>query len=129
MKKLIYGTLFLALLGIGIAGCKKESITPQNPASDINSETQVLKKGGVVYANLSCDLPNGQTGCQCTITQSDDDCSLQTDCTAQSSLPNYSHELEAMFTQQEIRDRAINRVRITEPELIDALRLDNFPVK
>jgi hypothetical protein len=29
MKKLIYGTLFLAFVGIGVIGCKKEVI--QNP--------------------------------------------------------------------------------------------------
>lgn len=41
MKKLIYGTLFLALVGIGVVGCKKE--LPKNSLKEqINSKTSSL---------------------------------------------------------------------------------------
>ncbi len=127
MKKLIYGTLFLTLVGIGVIGCQKEHISQQQTSGSAESVTQVLKS--VVYASLTCELANGQTGCQCAVTQSDDDCSEQTACTAQSLLPNYSHTLATMFTAKQIQDRADHKVRITEPDLIAALKLDNFPLK
>ena len=41
MKKLIYGGLFLALLGIGIVGCKKEEVTNQQNAN--NSSNKIAK--------------------------------------------------------------------------------------
>lgn len=129
MKKLILKGLFLFLIGMISLGCEKEQMAPQNTNELYNSDTQVIKANGVVYANLSCELPNGQTGCQCTITQSDDDCELQTDCKAQSTLSNYNSALQAMFTLEEIQTRARNRVRITEPELIEALKRDKFPLK
>ncbi|MFN3755576.1 MAG: hypothetical protein ACK4RM_01345 [Flavobacterium sp.] len=129
MKKLIFGGLFLALVGIVFVGCNKEQIIQQNSSEIDESNQMQLKSNAVVYANLSCELPNGETGCQCTITQSDDDCELQTACTAQSSLPNYSDALEEMFTREEIQYRARNNVRITERELIEALKKDRFPLK
>lgn len=129
MKKLIFGVLFLASVGITFIACNKEQIIEQNSTGIVESNNVHLKAKGVVYANLSCTLPNGETGCQCTITESDDDCELQTPCTAQSALPNYSDALEQMFTSHEIQSRARNNVRITEPDLIDALKKDGFPLK
>lgn len=129
MKKLFFGSLFSIFIGIILIGCNKEQIKPQPTTANEESSNVAFKKGGVVYANLSCKLPNGETGCQCAITQSDDDCSLVTECTAQSTLLNYDTALKNMFTYAEIQKRAINNVRITEPELIVALKLDNFPLK
>lgn len=129
MKRLIFEMLFLALVGIAFIGCTKEQIIQQN-SSGIDELNQFrYSSNNVVYANLSCELPNGETGCQCTITESDDDCELQTVCTAQSSLTNYSLALRAMFTSEEIQSRARKNVRITERELIAALKKDGFPLK
>lgn len=44
MKKLIYGGLFLALIGIGLVGCKKELI-PQNPLQNSSNEFKVSTDG------------------------------------------------------------------------------------
>lgn len=129
MKSIIYGISFLALVGTFIVGCQKEQLVPQIKTSIVESDDPGLNKNAVVYANLSCTMENGESGCECVITQSDDDCSLQTPCTAQSTLPNYNNTLEALFTQEQILERARDRVRITEPELIEALKLDNFPLK
>lgn len=83
----------------------------------------------VVYANLSCQLPDGSWGCQCAITASDDDCEVQTECTSADNLPAYKEALLSMFSEDEINLRAANKVRITEPVLINALKKDGFPVK
>lgn len=129
MKKLSISGLFLWIIGIILLGCTKNEMLQQNSMDKPISNGTISIKSGVVYANLSCDLPNGLTGCQCTITQSDDDCSVQTECVVQSSLPNYNNALESMFTYEQIQDRANNNVRITEPLLIKALKLDHFPLK
>lgn len=45
MKKLFYGTLFLALIGIGIVGCKKEIIQNSNESAiNQNSNSDNLEK-------------------------------------------------------------------------------------
>jgi hypothetical protein len=54
---------------------------------------------------------------------------MPTECVSESYLPNYSEALNAMFTEEEIQYRTNNKVRITEPELIEALKKDNFPIK
>lgn len=115
---------------MGIAGailisCKKEDTTVLDVKPDIN----IHKSGNIVYANLSCELPNGGYGCQCVQTTSDDDCDMPTECKESSSYPTYDSVLHVMFTPSEIRLRARNRVRITEPELIQALRNDGYPLK
>ncbi len=129
MKQLIFVGLSLASVGLMFSSCTKEQIKQQNPSDLIMSNQIQFKSNGVVYANLTCELPNGENGCQCTITQTDDDCELPTDCTAQTSLREYSAALEEMFTQSEIQNRVKNHVRITEPKLIEALKKDNFPLK
>jgi hypothetical protein len=44
MKKLIYGTLFLALVGIGVVGCKKENKLPlvESNQSEISANGKML---------------------------------------------------------------------------------------
>ncbi len=43
MKKLIYGSLFLAIIGIGIVGCKKETINEEtSPTSAVESDSVVF---------------------------------------------------------------------------------------
>lgn len=111
---------------MSIISCTKEQVLSDNT---VQADQQLFKTAAVVYANLSCELPDGGTGCECTITQSDDDCELQTSCTAQSSLVHYSAALQDMFTPEEILFRARTKVRITEPRLIDALKRDRFPLK
>ena len=83
----------------------------------------------VVYANLSCTTKDGKPGCECTATNTDDDCDMPTPCIAESHLPNYTDALKAMFTDTEIQYRTNNKVRITEPKLIEALKKDKFPLK
>jgi len=123
MKKLLIFT-FLVFAALG---CEKKQIK-QNPteASPI-AETISLKNNMVVYGNNTCEMPNGTSGCKCEISQ-EEDCSLQTDCKASNSLPNYDNALHNMFSEKEIADRVSLRTRITEQELIDALRADGFPV-
>lgn len=133
MKNIIFGSLLLGLIGIGLMGCEKEQFTNPNikkldRTSHVNN-TETTARPTVVYANLSCQLENGEWGCQCIIDSEVSDCSMQTECTAQSTLKNYEEVLNAMFTQEEIQYRAINKVRIVEPELIDALKKDGFPLK
>jgi hypothetical protein len=123
MKKLLSGGLFLALVGFAFVGCDKEQIF------DDELNQMQRKSNAVVYANLSCTTRDGKDGCQCTITQSDDDCDMPTECVSESYLPNYREALNAMFTEEEIQYRTNNKVRITEPELIEALKKDNFPIK
>jgi hypothetical protein len=52
MKKLIYGTLFLALVGIGIVGCKKKIIEPLNQKE---SKTEQSNLKSLVDSNISTD--------------------------------------------------------------------------
>jgi len=135
MKKLFKGALFLAIIGTVIVGCEKEEVNPaiesisQTSMNDSKSSNQNSKAMDVVYGNNSCTLANGETGCKCEIVQDNDDCSLQTDCKAESELHNYSTVLHSMFTPAEIENRAANGTRITEPELREALVLDGFPLK
>lgn len=83
---------------------------------------------GVVYENLSCELEDGTTGCECVITQTNEDCEVETSCTSSSLLQNYNTVLQQMFSPAEIIMRAQTHVRITEPELINALRQDGWPL-
>lgn len=46
MKKLIYGGLFLALVGIGFMACKKESMSPMDNAKSVNNVTTAQKQKG-----------------------------------------------------------------------------------
>jgi hypothetical protein len=41
MKKLIYGSLFLALVGIGVVGCKKNEVTENRPLTSSESSTNL----------------------------------------------------------------------------------------
>lgn len=84
--------------------------------------------GGTNYGSWSCELANGDDGCECTMTYNDDECSLVTDCTASSNLVNYNAELQNMFSPAEIANRAANGVAISEQPLKDALFLDGFPI-
>jgi hypothetical protein len=129
MKTLIFRQLSVVFAVIILMSCNKEQLLPQKNSEAKETIQQLNKTAAVVYANLSCDLPNGETGCECTITSSDDDCELQTSCTAQSSLVHYDAVLQEMFTPEEILFRARTKVRITETKLKDALRLDRFPLK
>ena len=83
----------------------------------------------IVYGSYSCELPEGGTGCECIVVSDDDDCDELSECEATEGLVNYSQVLHSMFTDAEIEERASNGVRITEPELREALILDGFPLK
>ncbi len=83
---------------------------------------------GVVYENLSCELEDGTTGCECVITQTNEDCEVETSCTSSSLLQHYNTVLQQMFSPAEIIMRAQTHVRITEPELIEALQQDGWPL-
>jgi hypothetical protein len=52
MKKLIYGTLFLTLVGIGFVGCKKETVEPLN-INESKNEQRNLKS--IFDSNVSTD--------------------------------------------------------------------------
>jgi hypothetical protein len=66
MKKLIFGTLFLALVGIGTTGCKKEVLNKnsstvtnsQNNSSQIKSLTGFHSDGKMLIFNTSDDFAN-----------------------------------------------------------------------
>lgn len=66
MKKLIFGTLFLALVGIGTTGCKKEVLNKnssmvtntQNNSSQIKSLTGFQSDGKMLIFNTSDDFAN-----------------------------------------------------------------------
>jgi len=118
--------LVIIALIIFMGSCKKEIAPANNTQSNGgNPKEQIM----VVYANNSCPLANGTTGCRCEITTTDDDCSLQTDCKASGLMPHYEAALNSMFTPAQIQQRAIDHVRITETVLKDALRLDGYPLK
>lgn len=120
----------LSILAIGmilITSCQQEELNIDeyfNLSGKGNKE-----KSAVVYANLSCELEGGGDGCECVITTSDDDCDMQTECKPSSMFPTYDSVLNVLFTPQEIEYRAANRVRITERELIMALKNDGYPLK
>jgi hypothetical protein len=51
MKKLIYGTLFLALVGIGLVGCKKDTFQPTQSTSSAKVEDEEQTKIGKKLTN------------------------------------------------------------------------------
>jgi len=114
-------TMSLALLN----SCAKDDLI------EIEDELNQMQRNSnaVVYANLHCTTKDGKSGCECTITTTDDDCDMPTPCIAESYLPNYTDALKAMFTDAEIQYRTKNKVRITELKLIEALKKDKFPLK
>ncbi len=63
MKQLIFVGLSLASVGLMFSSCTKEQIKQQNPSDLIMSNQIQFKSNGVVYANLTCELPNGENGC------------------------------------------------------------------
>jgi len=137
LKILITNIVAVMILSIVFTACKKEN---QNHTQMASSDTELKSsstKGaiateiGIVYGNWSCKTPGGETGCECTTSYNEDDCSLLQECTASSSisLPNYHQALNAMFTPAQITARCINNVRITEPALKQALIQDGFPLK
>lgn len=83
----------------------------------------------VVYASLSCKLPNGDDGCKCEVVQDLDDCSMPTDCEASENFVTYINLLHQLFTPSEIDARATNETHISETQLRDALKTDGFPLK
>ncbi len=127
MKKIL---IFYAIALMIISCSKSEDTLPiSQPANNIGSSKKVVLSGNVVYSNNACTLADGSSGCKCEITETDDDCSLQTDCKSSSALPHYKAQLHALFTDEQITERALNEIRITETELIDALKLDGYPLK
>lgn len=114
-------TISLALLN----SCAKDDLI------EIEDELNQMQRNSnaVVYANLSCTTKDGKPGCECTITTTENDCDMPTPCIAESYLPNYTDALKAMFSDAEIQYRTNNKVRITEPKLIEALKKDKFPLK
>ncbi len=62
MKKLIYGGLFLAIVGIGIVGCEKKTIQPTNSINldqiDLKSTTNVTTDGTLLIFNSLADYEN-----------------------------------------------------------------------
>lgn len=137
IKKVLLKGLFFSLLIASIVGCKKDDMLvsksddyiKSESGTLINDEDSIVSRAYVVYATMSCQLENGKAGTQCAITQTDDDCSEQTACKAEVELENYSKALHSMFNPEEIDERAKRGVRITEPELIEALKKDGFPLK
>lgn len=56
MKKFMYGTLFLALVGIGIVGCKKEiNLKPTNQVESSNSDFNISSDGRMLIFNSTTD--------------------------------------------------------------------------
>jgi len=56
MKKLIYGTLFLALVGIGVVGCKKEELQKQsNQDVKFDSELNIASDGRMLIFKTTED--------------------------------------------------------------------------
>lgn len=53
MKKLVYGTLFLALVGVGFVGCKKENIAlnDQNSIKQTKEGTRYYAENGILVFN------------------------------------------------------------------------------
>jgi hypothetical protein len=79
MKKLVYGTLFLALIGISFVGCKKSKFTPINQ-NDNAKEVQTLKSvqnttrstdGKILIFNSLADYESVWTVNETDIVQSD----------------------------------------------------------
>ncbi len=62
MKKLIYGGLFLATVGIGIVGCKKEVGKPDSVQTQSNEEVMSTKAMTKEFVDLGGEL----TGCYTT---------------------------------------------------------------
>lgn len=129
--------LYASMITLFIGCSKSEDLLIK---SDTKSESTSKGSGGTqnavssasqmtVYANLACDLANGGSGCNCVITESDDDCSVQTDCSSSTNFPRYDRKLHEMFDATTIESRARLSVRITEPELIEALKEDGYPLK
>ncbi len=58
MKKLIYGSLFLAIVGIGIVGCKKENVNPVKNTSDGLVVSSYLKLENQINNDLN-QMANG----------------------------------------------------------------------
>jgi hypothetical protein len=64
MKKLIYGSLFLALVGIGIVGCEKKIIQPTNhheltsDRSNLKFDSNVTTDGVLLIFNSLADYEN-----------------------------------------------------------------------
>mgnify|MGYP007047847656 CR=1 FL=1 len=101
--------------------------TTQNKLDTNNLNEKVLKSDLSGYSLLSCELPNGETGCECTPGM-EYDCSPESPCTAESAYPTYSNVLHQMFSEEEIAERSDNKVRIIEEELRDALRSDGLNI-
>ena len=64
MRKMIYGGLFLALVGIGFVGCKKQEVKELSEVESIEVETEtIIEKSLYVFsttANLYFDEMTGQ---------------------------------------------------------------------
>lgn len=120
----------LPILTTILVSCSKNDEVTPNQTATIKKKSLVTQSAPrVVYANLACKLDDGRDGCQCAITESDDDCSEQTSCAPSSDFPHYDDVLHQLFTNTEIDKRAANGVRITEPQLIEALIIDGYPLK
>lgn len=110
-------------------------VSSANQEKDLENQQKPIYGGEiqdgpiVVYGLMTCYFDDGSTGCECIIVQDLDDCSLQTECSQANQLSNYYQKLHEIFSPDEIQQRAINHVRITEPVLLDALKRDGFPIK
>jgi hypothetical protein len=119
--------LILVTFSLILFSCKKEEFNSLNESKENSMNSSAYN--AVVYASISCIMPNGKPGCTCKIVTDNDDCSLQTPCTPNSAFIHYNRLLTKRFTPEEIIYRSENNIKITEPELLRALKKDGFPIK
>ena len=125
MKKLSFMIVATGLLAASvITSCKKEEV---KTSKQQNNKSNL--RGGTTYSSFACQLPGGGSGCECVISTTDENCSLQTSCLAANmNYPSYWALSVSMFTPQELDWRTVNNVPITEPQLLNALLNDGFPI-
>jgi hypothetical protein len=127
MKKISFMIVAVGLLATSVlTSCKKESVSTPIIGKTNSSNTQ--KMGGSTYHSFTCDLPGGGQGCNCVISTADENCEIQRECTANSSLSNFNSVLHAKYTQAQIQAMYNPGTIITDVDLNNALLADGFPI-
>lgn len=124
--KPIYFSVFLVTIFF-LHSCIKEVVIKPDTNSNITVKT--AKRENIVWSSVHCLLSDGTSGCACIASNTDDDCTMESECKGSNTLQNYNVALHAMYTDDEITYRSTNGVRISESILRDALKSDGFPLK
>lgn len=99
--------------------CKKEYLTQTTQTPELSLSTGE-------YGPETCTLPDGVTGAQCAMSD-DGGCYESTDCKANREDGAYISVYNSLLNSGEITPLEVGD-KIEHPDLIEALRIDGFPI-